>query len=111
MSDKRSKVTAHLDKPVTTIVQETGDIAVTRKGVMKGFREGFQDYLKKGNVTQSVGAEVNVGQFPPGHKDEGKWAVQIMLSSFDTQDLANEYADRVTPIIEGVLGAKAFKPQ
>jgi hypothetical protein len=109
MTDK-PKVTAHLDKPVTTIDGETGDVSVTRKGVMKGFGKGLEEFIQKG-MKVSVGAEIFVGQFPDGHKDAGHWAVQIMISPFPSQIVANATADRVLPIIEGLLGIKGITQQ
>ncbi len=106
MTDK-PKVTAHLEKPVTTIDQDSGDVRVTRKGVMKGFGKGPEEFIKKG-VTVSVGAEINVGQFPDGHQYAGHWAVQVLISPFPSQILANATADRVLPIIEGLLGIKGI---
>ena len=111
MSDK-PKVTAHLEKPVTTIDGDTGDVTVTRKGVMKGFGKGLTEFIQKGGaVTVSIGAEIFVGQIPPGKKDAGKWAVQVMIQSFDSRELANATADRVLPIIEGILGVKGITQQ
>lgn len=109
--EPKAKVAAIMGKPETTIDADTGNVRVTRQGVMKGFGKGFRDYVMKGNVSQQIGAEVKVGQFPEGHELAGKYAVQIMLQAFDKREYANDYADRVTPIIEGVLGTKAIVTQ
>jgi len=107
MSDK-PKVTAHLDKPVTTIDADTGDVTVTRKGQLKGFGKGFQDYLR-GSIDH-VEIEGNVGQFPEGHPREGKWAVQIMLSYCETKEQADALCDKAVPIVQKALRTPAAPP-
>ena len=105
---KKPKVTAHLEKPVTTIDNATGESNVTRKGVLKGFGKGFQDYLK-GSIVQ-VDVETNTGQFPDTHVHAGKWAVQILLSPCDTQEQANALAGKITPIVRQALGRGGSTP-
>ena len=109
---EKPKVTAHLDPHVTTIDGKTGHVTVSRKGEFKGFGRGMAEFIQKGGaVTVSVGADVNVGQFPDGHKHAGKWAVQVLISPFDSKELANATADKVLPIIEGLLGVRGMKVQ
>ena len=68
--------------------------------MQKGAQDGAKvEYVK-------VGASVNVGQYPEGHAEEGKWAVQVMISPFANEQQANHIADQVLPIIEGLLGAR-----
>ena len=95
------KPTAHLEKPVTTIDNDTGDVTVTRKGEVKGFGQGFRDYLRGSVVHVSI--EGNVGQFPPGHPNEGKWAVQIMLSYVETKEQADALCDKIVPVVQKAL--------
>ena len=72
---------------------------------MKALRKP-QEILK-----EEVDVEVHTGQFPEGHDDEGKWAVQIVVGPFVSKKLANSMSDKLVPVIEGYLGGKALKPQ
>lgn len=103
-----AKVASIMTKPQVTVDGKTNVVSIARKGVMKGFGKGFREAVTKGQGLQTIGAEFKVGQYPDGHVDAGKWAIQIMLSPFDTRELANKYCDQVTPFIEGMLGAKAI---
>ncbi len=101
---------AIIEKTDTTIDGKTGDVTVTKKGKAEGFGRGLQEFIRKG-VSQKIGADIRVGQLPPGHTDEGKWAVQVNILAFDSKVLADKFAEQATPIIEGMLGAKALVQQ
>lgn len=105
-------VKAIIEKRVTTIDNDTGEIRRDVAGTVKGFGDGLRQHIMKGqNVAQTVGAHLAIGQLPPGHAEEGKWCVQINLLAFDKKEYAEEMADRVLPIIEGILGTKAVTQQ
>jgi hypothetical protein len=111
---KPPKVTAHLQKPATIIDQDSGNVTVLRKGVMKGFGQALKEQIAKGNVFATVTTEVNTGKYPDDHPDPdkaGKWAVQIVLGGMDKESTAVALADRLTPILEGFLGGKALRAQ
>lgn len=84
---------------------KTGKVSKTVKGFGPKLAEAIQ------GISQKIGADIRVGQLPAGHPDEGKWAVQVNILAFDTKLLAERFADQTTPIIEGLLGAKALIEQ
>lgn len=107
-----SSVTAIMTKPQTTIDATTGDVRLSRAGVMKGFGSGFRDYVMKGPKHVNIGAETFVGQLPEGHKHAGKYCIQVNIMPFDTKMLANEMADgQITPMVEAILGGRAVVAQ
>jgi hypothetical protein len=107
----RPKITAEIEKTVTTVENDSGDVTITKKGKFKGFDKGLRDYILKGAMEVKVGATVSVGQFPEGQPDAGQWAIQLIVSPFPEKEFADEMADKLTPIIEGYLESKALKPQ
>lgn len=100
MADK-PKVVAEVESREVTIDQRSGVDEITVKGKLKGFGEGFKDYLRK-SIWQG-GVTVNTGQYPEGHQRAGRWAIQIMIDDFATQDDANTLADRMTPRIKALV--------
>ena len=99
----KGKVTAVVQQSETTIHQKEGTIQETRKGVFRGFGAGLKDYVMKGGKTQDLAVTVNTGSYGAGHKNEGKWAVQIMVDVFDNQEDANVVADRLAAQIKQLL--------
>lgn len=106
-------VAAIMAKPVITIHEDMGTVEVSRRGVFKGFGPDFRRAITGGNKQQTVkiGADIQTGQFPEGHPEAGKWAVQVRFQPFDSQETANIYADNLTPVIEQVMGTKALVRQ
>ena len=102
MSDDKSKVNAVIDQKVTTIDQETGGHRVDIKGTFKGFGAGLRDYVMKGGKSKAD-VTVNTGQYPAGHEHAGKWAIQIMIDTFETQEDADTLADRITPKLKNIV--------
>ena len=100
MADK-PKVVAEVESREVTIDQRSGVDEITVKGKIKGFGQRFRDYISKsvwqGDVT------VNTGQYPEGHPRAGRWAIQIMIDDFETQDDANTLADRMTPRLKALV--------
>lgn len=62
-------------------------------------------------ISVVVGGQVNVGQYPAGHEDQGKWAIQALIGPFENENHANAMADRMTALIETMLDAKAMLRQ
>lgn len=52
-----------------------------------------------------VSMTVNTGQYPEGHPQAGRWAIQIMVDSFDTEEAAAVVADRVAPGLRVLMQA------
>lgn len=103
MSEK-TKVVANVESREVTIHEDQqGEIyhGDTIKGKLKGFGKGFADYIAKSMA--NVDVTVNTGQFPAGHPKAGRWAIQIMVDDFETQEDANTLADRMTPKLKGLV--------
>lgn len=111
MMDEKPKVHAVIDKKVTTIDQETGTHRVDIKGTFNGLGSGLRDYIMKGGKSAKADITVNTGQYPAGHDKEGKWAIQIMIDAFDTEEEAATLADRIAPKLKGMVSAApSFTP-
>jgi len=62
--------------------------------------------------TVRVEGAVTVGQYLEGHTQAGLFAIQLMVGPFDTREQANLMADnRITPMMEALLGTKALVTQ
>ena len=101
MSKKTFKVVAEVASREVTIHEAEGVDQITLKGKLKGFGQGFKDYIAKSMA--NVDVTVNTGQFPAGHPKAGRWAIQIMGDDFETQEDANTLADRMTPKLKGLV--------
>lgn len=55
---------------------------------------------KKPPVVVDVAATISTGQYPPGHDQEGEWAVQVVYGPIATEDLAGHLA----ATLERILG-------
>ena len=96
------KVTAILNKPYKVIDGKTGEAKTVRTGRFKGFGPQMTKAIKEGYAT--VETEVMTGKFPVGHKHGGKWAAQVTFSTFESKELADAFADQVTPVLKRLLG-------
>lgn len=111
MSEQRKPgVTAEIVARETEIDGATGDVTKTVVARMGGFGEGLKRHLAAGAAALKGGAPaikaditVNVGQYPHGHPEAGRWAVQVMVASFDDKGTAELIADRLqVPIYEAM---------
>lgn len=103
MMAEKSKVHAEIESREVTIDQASGADQVTVTGKLKGFGQGFKDYVA-GSVV-AVDVTVNTGQYPAGHPRAGKWAVQIMVTDFATEEDAATMADRLSPKMKGLVAS------
>jgi hypothetical protein len=98
-----TKVTAHIEKQVTTLDHDTGEVTLSGKGALKGIGGGFRDYVTRGPKQAEATVVVQTGQYPVGHPLAGKWAVQIMLSPFDTEEDAATLSLRVETAVRTAM--------
>ena len=100
MSEK-TKVVAEIESREVTLHDTGVDQTTVTGGKLKGFGQGFKDYIAKSMA--NVDVTVNTGQFPAGHPKAGRWAIQILVDDFETQEDANTLADRMTPKLKGLV--------
>lgn len=94
-----------IDKRTTIIDQQTGEIEKRVEGKIKGFAEGFKNYVAQGPKHAEVEMTFDVGQFPATHpKYAGKFGVHVTIYPFDEQMDAEAIADRAAVLLKGKLG-------
>ena len=97
------KVHAEIESREVTIDQASGVDQVSVTGKLKGFGQGFKDYVA-GSVV-AVDVTVNTGQYPAGHPKAGRWAVQCMIEDFATEEDAATMADRLSPKMKTLVAS------
>lgn len=95
----KKPIVAEIDKRITTIDGDTHEVTVA--GKLKGFGQGFAEYIA-GSV-RAVDVSVSVGQYPETHAKAGRYAIQIMIDDFPNEGDANALADRLSPKMKGLV--------
>lgn len=97
------KVHAEIESREVTIDQASGVDQVTITGKLKGFGQGFKDYVA-GSVV-AVDVEVLTGQYPEGHPKAGRWTVRCVVDDFATEEDAATMADRLSPKMKTLVAS------
>lgn len=112
MSEERKPfVTAEIVARETEIDGKTGDVTKTVVARLGGFGSGLRRHLAgqaaaiAGKVPEiKADITINVGQYPHGHPEAGRWAVQVMVASFEDKETADLVADRLQGPTREALG-------
>ena len=102
MTDK-PKVHAEIESREVTIDQASGVDQATVTGKLKGFGQGFKDYVAGSVANLSV--EVLTGEYPAGHAKAGRWTVRVVVDDFSCKADAVVMADRLSPKMKGLVAS------
>ena len=95
------KVHAEIESRWVTIDQKSGVDQATVTGKLKGFGQGFADYVK-GSVV-NLSCETLTGEYPAAHAKAGRWTVRVVIDDFATEEDAAAFADRISPKMKGLV--------